>query len=142
MPQILTALNEVDDLYFDVVSQIQMDHWSQGRVALIGDAAGCISLLGGEGTGLAMTAAYILAGEIERAGDDYRRAFEAYEGLMHPFIEGKQAGAERMIGFFATRTKFGLWLRNMAIRVMNFRPLARLLAGRQLDDIELPDYRI
>ena len=41
--------------------------WSAGRasrVLLIGDAAGCISLLGGEGTGLAMTEAYVLAGEL------------------------------------------------------------------------------
>ena len=51
---------------FDVVSQIQMDRWSRGRVVLIGDAAGCISLLGGEGTGLAMTEAYVLAGESRR----------------------------------------------------------------------------
>ena len=57
---ILAALDDVDDLYFDVVSQVRMDRWSQGRVLLIGDAAGCISLLGGEGTGLAMTEAYVL----------------------------------------------------------------------------------
>ena len=56
-PSILAALDNVDDLYFDVVSQIRMDRWSRGRVLLIGDAAGCISLLGGEGTGLAMTEA-------------------------------------------------------------------------------------
>ena len=66
---ILAALDDVDDLYFDVVSQVRMDDWSRDRVLLIGDAAGCISLLGGEGTGLAMTEAYVLAGELLRAGD-------------------------------------------------------------------------
>ncbi|AGL26055.1 hypothetical protein J113_04140 [Mycobacterium tuberculosis CAS/NITR204] len=40
---ILAALDDVEDLYFDVVSQIRMDRWSRGRVLLIGDAAGCIS---------------------------------------------------------------------------------------------------
>ena len=70
---ILATLDDVDDLYFDVVSQIRMDRWSRGRVLLIGDAAGCISLLGGEGTGLAITEAYVLAGELARAGADYRR---------------------------------------------------------------------
>lgn len=65
---ILAALDDVEDLYFDVVSQIRMDRWSRGRVLLIGDAAGCISLLGGEGTGLAITEAYVLAGELARAG--------------------------------------------------------------------------
>ena len=63
-PQILAALDGVDDLYFDVVSQIRLDRWSRGRTALVGDAAACVSLMAGEGTGLAMTEAYVLAGEL------------------------------------------------------------------------------
>ncbi|MCV7195937.1 FAD-binding domain [Mycobacterium angelicum] len=139
---ILAALDDVDDLYFDVVSQIQMDRWSRGRVLLIGDAAGCISLLGGEGTGLAITEAYVLAGELVRAGADYRRGFDAYETRLRPFVEAKQAGAVRFISFFATRTRFGLWLRNVAMRAMNFRPLASLLSGGIRDDFDLPDYEL
>jgi 2-polyprenyl-6-methoxyphenol hydroxylase-like FAD-dependent oxidoreductase len=41
------------DLYFDRVSQIRLDHWVRGRTALVGDAAACVSLLAGEGSGLA-----------------------------------------------------------------------------------------
>ncbi|MGV0769416.1 FAD-binding domain [Mycobacterium syngnathidarum] len=141
--EILTAVDAVDDLYFDVVSQIRMDRWSQDRVLLIGDAAGCISLLGGEGTGLAITEAYALAGELAGAEGDHRRAFASYEALLRPFIEGKQAGAERMLGFFATRTRFGLWFRNVALRAMNLsRPVAGLFTGSVRDDLDLPDYRI
>ena len=141
--QILAAVDDVDDLYFDVVSQIRMDRWSDDRVLLIGDAAGCISLLGGEGTGLAITEAYALAGELARAGDDHRRAFDSYESLLRPFIEGKQAGAERLLGFFATRTRFGLWFRDVAMRAMNLgRPVAGLFAGSLRDHLDLPDYRI
>ena len=141
-PSILAALDNVDDLYFDVVSQIRMDRWSQGRVLLIGDAAGCISLLGGEGTGLAMTEAYVLAGELLRADGDHRRAFDAYETRLRPFIKDKQAGAERLLGFFATKTRFGLWFRNVAMRTMNFAPLAGLFAGNVGDDFELPEYEL
>jgi 2-polyprenyl-6-methoxyphenol hydroxylase-like FAD-dependent oxidoreductase len=139
---ILAALDDADDLYFDVVSQIRMDRWSQGRALLIGDAAGCISLLGGEGTGLAIAEAYVLAGELVRAGSDYRRAFDAYEARLRPFIKAKQANAVRYIPFFATRTRFGLWFRNVAMRTMNFGPLATLFAGSIRDDFELPDYGI
>ncbi|QUR66324.1 FAD-binding domain [Mycobacterium spongiae] len=141
-PQILATLDDVDDLYFDVVSQIRMDRWSRGRVLLIGDAAGCISLLGGEGTGLAMTEAYVLAGELNRAGGDHQQAFAAYEKLLHPLIQRKQAGATRFIGFFATKTRFGLWFRNIAIRMMNFGPLATVFAPSMRDDFDLPDYGI
>lgn len=139
---ILAALDDVDDLYFDVVSQIHMDRWSRGRVMLIGDAAGCISLLGGEGTGLAITESYVLAGELVRAGGDHRRAFDAYETRLRPLIEAKQTSAARYIPFFATRTRFGLWFRNVAMRTMNFGPLANLFAGSVRDDFELPDYGI
>lgn len=138
----LAALDDVDDLYFDVVSQVRMDRWSRGRVLLIGDAAGCISLLGGEGTGLAMTEAYVLAGELARAGGDHRPAFAAYEARLRPFIKSKQAGAASYIGFFATRTRLGLWLRNVAMRAANFAPLATLFTGSMRDDFELPDYGI
>jgi 2-polyprenyl-6-methoxyphenol hydroxylase-like FAD-dependent oxidoreductase len=45
--QILSALDGCTELYFDCVSQIRMDNWWQGRVALMGDAAFCGSLLKG-----------------------------------------------------------------------------------------------
>jgi 2-polyprenyl-6-methoxyphenol hydroxylase-like FAD-dependent oxidoreductase len=111
-PRILAAVDHTRDLYFDVVSQIRTDHWSRGRAVLIGDAAGCISLLGGEGTGVAITEADVLAGELLRATGDHRWAFGTYETLLHPFIQGKQSSAQRFVGFFATRTRFGLWFRN------------------------------
>lgn len=138
----LAKLDDVDDLYFDVVSQIRMDRWSRGRVLLLGDAAGCISLLGGEGTGLAIAEAYILAGELARAGADHRRAFDAYEARLRPFIKAKQAGAARNIPAFATKTHLGLWLRNLAMRTMNFAPVATLFAGNVRKELALPDYGI
>src|ERR1700739_497695 len=59
-PEILRELDAASDVYFDRASQIVMDHWSDGRVALIGDAAAAVSLLAGEGAGLAVVQAYIL----------------------------------------------------------------------------------
>jgi 2-polyprenyl-6-methoxyphenol hydroxylase-like FAD-dependent oxidoreductase len=139
--RILAALDDVDDLYFDVVSQIRMNRWSRGRTALIGDAAACVSLLAGEGTGLAITEAYVLAGELMCAGGDYRRAFGAYETRLRPFVEHKQAAARKLVPIFATHTRPGIWFRNLAMRTMNFRPLAELLLTRRMrDDFELPHY--
>jgi 2-polyprenyl-6-methoxyphenol hydroxylase-like FAD-dependent oxidoreductase len=140
-PRILAAVDAADALYFDVVSQIRMPRWSQGRVALVGDAAACVSLLAGEGTGLAMTEACVLAGELARANGDHRVAFARYETLLRPLIAGKQRAATHFVSFFATRTRLGLWLRNQAMRAMNLGPVFRRLAGRSLrDDFDLPDY--
>jgi 2-polyprenyl-6-methoxyphenol hydroxylase-like FAD-dependent oxidoreductase len=140
-PQILATLDDVNDLYFDVVSQIRLDRWSRGRVALIGDAAACVSLLAGEGTGLAMTEAYVLAGELRRANEDHRLGFANYETRLHRFVEGKQASVDKFIPVFATQTRLGIWLRNLGMWAMNLRPLGDLLTKQAFrDDFELPDY--
>ena len=116
--QILRALDEVQDLYFDRVSQIVMDRWSKGRVALVGDAAACVSLLAGEGTGLAMTEAYILAGEMGRAKDDHADAFRGYELRLRALIEDKQRSARNFATAFVPRSALGVWARNQATRLM------------------------
>ncbi|WP_102143597.1 FAD-binding domain [Mycobacterium hubeiense] len=140
-PHILAALDGVDDLYFDVVSQIRLGRWSRGRTALVGDAAACVSLLAGEGTGLAMTEAYVLAGELVCACGDYRRAFDAYETRLRHFVQAKQDAAQKYLPVFATQTRLGIWFRNLAMRAMNFRPLAELILTRSVrDDFELPAY--
>ncbi|KAB7760987.1 FAD-binding domain [Mycolicibacterium mucogenicum] len=140
-PAILAALDRAEDLYFDRVSQIKVDRWSQGRVALIGDAASCVSLLAGEGTGLAMLQAYVLAGELDRARGDHRAAFRRYEQLLRPLIEGKQESARAFAGALAPRTLVGLWTRNRVSRLLDIPALAAWAIRREFrDDIELPDY--
>lgn len=58
--RILGELDRVEDLYFDRASQIRMDRWTRGRIALVGDAAFCVSLMAGQGSALAIIAAYVL----------------------------------------------------------------------------------
>ncbi len=140
-PQILRAMDSAEDVYFDRASQIRMDAWSKGRVVLIGDAACCISLLGGEGAGLAMTEAYVLAGELSRAGPDYREAFRRHEQRLRPFIEGKQKAARKFASAFAPKTRFGVWFRTQATRLMAIPLVADFFIGRAVrDDFDLPEY--
>ncbi len=92
---ILELMDKSDDLYFDLISQIKMDKWHQGRVVLLGDAGYCASPLSGQGTSLALVGAYILAGELKRFADDYEQALNRYHGLLRPFVDANQAfGAE------------------------------------------------
>jgi 2-polyprenyl-6-methoxyphenol hydroxylase-like FAD-dependent oxidoreductase len=141
-PRILAELDRADDLYFDRVSQIRMGSWSRGRVALVGDAAFCISLVGGQGSALAMLSAYVLAGELAKAGGGHEEAFANYEAYLRAFIERKQRGAERFAAAFAPRTRFGLWFRNQVIRALAIPGLTRFGVGRDISDtLPLPDYR-
>ncbi len=140
---ILEALDSVSDLYFDSVSQIRMDVWSHRRVALTGDACFCPSLLAGQGSALAMTAAYILAGELKEADGDYQTAFRNYENLFWPFVIRKQRAAKRFSRSFAPRTRFGIFARNQVTRLASLPFVANLAMGRLISDpLELPTYNI
>lgn len=138
---ILGELDRSNEIYLDRVSQIHMRTWSRDRVALIGDAAFCPSLLAGEGAALAMVSAYVLAGELRGARGDHRTAFERYEARIRPLIAGKQKSAAKFAGTFAPRTRLGLTIRNFISKGLNIPLVAEYTLLRNLrDNIELPDY--
>jgi len=140
-PRILDALDRTDTLYFDRVSQIRMPRWSKGRVALVGDAAYCVSLVAGQGSALAMTGAYVLAGELAKASGRHAEGFVNYETLLRRFIDDKQCGAERFAGAFAPKTRWGLILRNKIINAAAIPGFARLAFGSSIvDRLRLPEY--
>jgi 2-polyprenyl-6-methoxyphenol hydroxylase-like FAD-dependent oxidoreductase len=140
-PEILARMDQTDELYFDAVSQIRMPQWSKGRVALVGDAAHCPSLMAGAGSAFAMLGAYILAGELHKADGDHTKAFAAYERRMRPFIDKQQRDAERFAPSFAPRTAFGLFVRDTVLNLMKVRPLAIWFARRNFANaFDLPDY--
>jgi 2-polyprenyl-6-methoxyphenol hydroxylase-like FAD-dependent oxidoreductase len=139
--KILSELERADELYFDSVSQIGLPNWSRGRVALVGDAAFCVSLLAGQGSALAMIAAYVLAGELSASEGRYPQAFANYEARLRSYIASKQRGAQRFAGAFAPKTPSGLYFRNMVMRAFAIPGLARFVIGKDIaDHIELPDY--
>jgi len=141
-PRVLAELDRTESLYFDRVSQIKMGHWSRGRVALVGDAASCVSLMAGQGSALAITAAYVMAGELIKASGRHDEAFRNYEALLRGYIGSKQKGAERFSSAFAPRTRWGLFMRNQLIKASAIPGLARLAFGRDIiDKLPLPDYR-
>lgn len=140
-PQILAAMDGCESVYIDRVSQIRMSGWSRGRIALIGDAAACPSLLAGQGSALAMVEAYVLAGELHRFQGDHPAAFASYEARLRPFIEAKQKAATQFASSFAPSTQLGISIRNLITRAMKIPFVAELAMGRSLrDDLVLPDY--
>jgi 2-polyprenyl-6-methoxyphenol hydroxylase-like FAD-dependent oxidoreductase len=140
-PQILAAMTDVGDFYFDRVSQIRMDCWTKGRTALVGDAAACVSLLAGEGAGLAMAEAYVLAGEICSCGGDHAAAFARYQERLMPWLKRKQRSASKFASSFAPKTALGITCRNLALRLLRLPFVVEFFIGRELrDEITLPDY--
>ena len=140
-PQILAALESCPDLYYDRVSQIRMETWSEGRVGLVGDAAFCPSLFAGQGSALAMAAAYVFAGELGATPSSPEEALKRYEERLHSFILSKQDAAKKFAGSFTPRTRLGLFVRNQVTKAFALPFLAEWLMGTSLlDRIELPEY--
>ncbi|MFJ4649993.1 FAD-dependent monooxygenase [Nocardia sp. NPDC088792] len=117
-PALLAAMRDAEDLYFDSLSQIRLDHWSTGRVALLGDAAWCAGP-GGNGTGHAMLGAYTLAGELAKADGDHRLAYTRYEQIMRPTVEKSQKFAANAGRFLAPATQWQIRRRNFTYRILS-----------------------
>jgi 2-polyprenyl-6-methoxyphenol hydroxylase-like FAD-dependent oxidoreductase len=143
VPTLLGQMAEADDFYFDSVSQVHLDRWSAGRVALIGDA-GYAAGPGGNGTGTAVIAAYALAGELAAARGDYRTAFARYEQLLRPYVARGQKQALGGKDFLAPATAKKIRQRDRFFSMLPYIPAAKALiryfSARTANAISLPDY--
>ncbi|MER5968925.1 FAD-dependent monooxygenase [Streptomyces sp. NPDC002055] len=92
------AARDAPDFYCDAMAQIRMDHWSRGRVALLGDAGYCPSPLSGQGTSLALVGAYVLADCLADAHGEHRAGYSRYERRMREFVSLNQALATENSG--------------------------------------------
>jgi 2-polyprenyl-6-methoxyphenol hydroxylase-like FAD-dependent oxidoreductase len=125
-------LNEVtysSPIFFDSVTQIVMASWSKGRVVLLGDACGCLTLLAAQGSHMAMAGAYIISHELERYDGDYDAAFRAYEDFMKPFIIKKQREAVSLSRNLVPSKNSRIWLRRYMIKLIFSRLLIRYALG-------------
>jgi 2-polyprenyl-6-methoxyphenol hydroxylase-like FAD-dependent oxidoreductase len=144
VPDLLGQIAVADDFYFDSVSQVRLDRWSSGRVALAGDA-GYAAGPGGNGTGTAVVAAYVLAGELAAARGDYRAAYDRYERLLRPYVARGQKQARGGAEFLAPPTARKIAQRDRFFRMLPYLPparsLVRHLSTRTATAIRLPRYQ-
>lgn len=114
---VLNDLTAAELVFFDSTTQIVMPSWSKGRVALLGDACACLTLLAGQGSHLAMAEAYVLANELERYDGNYRSAFAAYEKKLKPATVKKQRDAVRISRFFVPSKRSFIQLRRLIEKI-------------------------
>ena len=140
-PRILGEVDRADSFYFDRVSQIRMEEWSRGRVALVGDAAFAPSFLAGQGSALAMLGAYVLAGELGALRDDPSQAFLRYHQRLGSFMASKQRAAVSFSDNFAPRSKLSVFLKNHLSSALGLPLVADMVFGPLMRDrIPLPSY--
>lgn len=141
--QLLAQIETAPDFYFDTCTQVKLDRWSHGRVALVGDAAYCASPLSGHGATLATVGAYVLAGELARADGNHEQAFAAYERKLRPWVELIHRSAPDQGKIMTPETPFGIRLRNGLVRLARYLPGKQLLIRDQVrmsNSLELDEY--
>ena len=150
VPRLLEMMPDAADYYFDVAAQIQMPHWSQGRVVLAGDAGYCASPMSGQGTSLALIGAYVLAGELAAASGAYQAAFDRYEKELRPFVTLNQALGIKSANLMRSKEKRNVfaWLLEKMMQIAPGRMVEFFInrstqrIHRAANAITLKDYRV
>ncbi|MDG4669352.1 FAD-dependent monooxygenase [Mycobacterium sp. 236(2023)] len=127
-PRILRELADTDELYVDNLTQVFAPTYGKGAAVLLGDAAWCATPLSGLGTTLALTGAYVLAGELAR-NSTIGAALHRYQEQMSVFVEKARKlppGGPRLAH---PMTRWGLTAFRTALRIAGSRP-ARALSGK------------
>jgi 2-polyprenyl-6-methoxyphenol hydroxylase-like FAD-dependent oxidoreductase len=137
----LDELERTTAFYFDAITQLQLDSWSRGRVALVGDAGYCPGPAVGGSTSLAVLGAYVLAGELAAAGGDHRRAYPAYEEEMRELVQRSRAFARGVARTLIPTSTLGARTLVAGARLLSAlpAPMSRVIAKANNKGLRLHD---
>jgi 2-polyprenyl-6-methoxyphenol hydroxylase-like FAD-dependent oxidoreductase len=124
VPRLLAHLDSADDFYFDSISQIVMQHWTDRRVTLVGDAGYSPGPAVGGGTSLAVIGAYLLADALRQATGDHARAFDRYEQTMRELVVRSRRIGPTTMKTLIPATDRQVWLTIQSMRLVPRLPTA------------------
>jgi 2-polyprenyl-6-methoxyphenol hydroxylase-like FAD-dependent oxidoreductase len=126
VPRALAACPPAPDVFYDQVAQIEMPRWSHGRVTLVGDACGAVSLLAGQGASLGIGGAYVLAEELAGA-PTVEVGLQRYERTWRPLVADRQEAGRRAARWFLPASRRRVRLRRAALKLARLPGLDRLV---------------
>ncbi|KAK2062721.1 FAD binding domain protein, partial [Colletotrichum caudatum] len=151
--ELVEALQQSDDFYCEHMGVVRLDSWTEGRVALLGDAAYCPTATTGMGTTSSLVGAYILAGEIQKhlsrtdtSMEGIPRALHTYEEKFRPFMRTVQSGIEKDKTYWHKMPSgsFMVALLNLFLCITSFFRLdilAKFVLREDTGSWKLPDYK-
>jgi 2-polyprenyl-6-methoxyphenol hydroxylase-like FAD-dependent oxidoreductase len=92
---VAAALDDPGQLYYSPVEEVRCEHWSRGRLALIGDAAHATGPVWAQGAALALEDALVLA-DLLAERRDWSSVGAEFERLRRPRVAHVQAATDRM----------------------------------------------
>ncbi|UMR30035.1 FAD-dependent monooxygenase [Massilia sp. MB5] len=112
----LAQLAPQNDIYLDALMQVVLPSWSRGRVALLGDAAHCLSLANGQGASMALAGGRCLAREL--AADASPTALLRYQQRLQPAIHTLRQRGRRAARLYVPDSAWACRLRNLLMQAM------------------------
>jgi 2-polyprenyl-6-methoxyphenol hydroxylase-like FAD-dependent oxidoreductase len=119
----------------DSLTMVAMPSWHKGRIVLLGDAAHCLTLISGQGAGMAMASAEILSQELARRPID--EALVEHHRWLSPMIARLQQRSRHMARVFIPDGRMAFHVRNVVLRYMPRRWLGRYFLNAIKKEIAL-----
>lgn len=139
-PQVRALIAEADRsgnaIVIDSLTMVDLPQWSRGRVVLLGDAAHCLTLVSGQGAGMAIASAEML-GRALMSGQDLTSSLASHEAQLRPIITRLQARSRKMAAVFIPKSVFAFKLRNFIMRRMPKSWLGHYFSKSIRSEIEL-----
>ncbi|MGW3344557.1 FAD-dependent oxidoreductase [Nonomuraea rubra] len=140
LPSVLERVPGPAGLYYDLVTQVELERWHSGRIVLLGDACQAVSLFAGHGASMAMAASWILADELTTTRDTpgplpgtaetpghppgtrempghLADALARYQARMAPAIAEVQGFGRRSIQWIAPSNRWRILARDLIFRL-------------------------
>ncbi|ADJ64134.1 FAD-binding protein [Herbaspirillum seropedicae] len=122
----LEAVENPQEIVIDDLALVELPSWRQGRILLLGDAAHSLSLISGQGAGVALASASILAEELERAAaggvapssSALESALARHDQRLRPTILRLQHRSRKLAPMYVPSSRVGFALRNLVLRTM------------------------
>jgi 2-polyprenyl-6-methoxyphenol hydroxylase-like FAD-dependent oxidoreductase len=116
--RVFAQLKSADGIISTEIEEVSLERWVQGRAALLGDAAHAMTPNIGQGAGMAMEDAAILADELQAAGREAQgveQALENYVRRRRPRVESVMRISREVGDEGQQSNPIACWLRNRRI---------------------------
>lgn len=123
--QLFSQIRSPEEIITTEVEEVRHEHWARGRAVLLGDSVHAMTPNIGQGAGMAMEDAAVLAEELAKGGD-VETCLAAYVRRRKPRVEtivrvSREVGTEGQLSGI-----IGCWLRDRRVR-RSGRDTARML---------------
>ena len=120
--ELLRSAETSDRVIFDSATHINVPHFTNGRVALIGDAAWSLTIFSGMGASLALAAGEYLGAALLATKGDIPAGLALWERNVRPFVDFHRMVSWAYLDFFTPGTRPIMRARKRMIRY-NTHPL-------------------